>query len=126
MKSKTLIPRIMVWLTLVSLIMLIINNSLFLHVHKLDDGSIISHAHPFNKTQKTTSGEAKHHHTSNEILIYQILDTVSLLLIVFTGIQVLIPILKHFTAYYNAKKHSTENISGYSIRPPPFLPKFSI
>lgn len=126
MKSKTLIPRIMVWLTLVSLIMLLINNSLFLHVHKLDDGRIISHAHPFNKSQKTSSGEAKHNHTANEILIYQILDSVSLLLIVFAGIQILIPVIQHLTSYYNAKKHSKEIITGYSIRPPPFLPEFTI
>jgi hypothetical protein len=34
----------------VFMILLIVNNIVFLHVHKLPNGEIIVHAHPYNKS----------------------------------------------------------------------------
>ncbi len=119
-KSKSAIRIVMVWLTLVSLSLLLINNSVFLHIHKLDDGSIISHAHPFKTSDKTSSGEARHQHSLNEILIYQILDSVTMLLIVFAVVEALIPVTRHLAQFYFYSPYKKDVISGYSIRPPPF------
>jgi len=119
-KSRSAIRIVMVWLTLVSLTLLLINNSVFLHIHKLDDGSIISHAHPFKTSDKTSSGEARHQHSLNEILIYQILDSVTMLLIVFAGVGVLIPVIRRLFQFYFYKPYKKDVINGYSIRPPPF------
>jgi len=110
----------MVWLTLVSLSLLIINNGVFLHTHKLDDGRIISHAHPFKTTDKTSSGEAQHRHSLNEIFIYQILDSVTMLLIVFAIIEALIPVTQRLARFYFYSPYKKDVINGYSIRPPPF------
>ncbi|MDD4149679.1 MAG: hypothetical protein PHE33_06590 [Bacteroidales bacterium] len=120
MKSKKIIRIIMVWLTLVSLSLLIINNGVFLHTHKLDDGRIISHAHPFKTADKTSSGEAQHHHSLNEILIYQILDSITMLLIVFAIIEALIPVTQRLVRFYFYRPYKKDVINGYSIRPPPF------
>ncbi|MDD2634724.1 MAG: hypothetical protein PHW82_04425 [Bacteroidales bacterium] len=120
MKSKNAIHVIMVWLSLVSLSLLLINNSVFLHTHKLDDGRIISHAHPFKTADKTSSGEARHQHSLNEILIYQILDSVAMLLIVFAVVEALIPVIIHLFGFYFYKACKKDVIDGYSIRPPPF------
>ena len=48
--------------------MLTFNQSVNLHSHKLADGTIVSHAHPYNKT--SDSGPVKnHHHTLTGLLI---------------------------------------------------------
>ncbi len=53
--------------------LLIANKSIFLHSHKLDDGTITQHAHPYDK-----SGDSKpyksHHHTNAELLFFQNLE----------------------------------------------------
>lgn len=110
----------MVWLTLVSLSVLLLNNSVFLHIHKLSDGRVISHAHPFKTSDKTSSGEARHTHSLNEILIYQILDSLTMVLIVFAGIEALIPTARRLFNFYSHSPYKKHVINGYTIRPPPF------
>lgn len=45
-----------------------ITNALYLHSHRLPDGSVITHAHPFNKTQDKSP--YKHHrHTQVELFL---------------------------------------------------------
>lgn len=53
--------------------LLIANTALFLHVHQLEDGTIISHAHPYNKTDDAQPIK-KHHHSKLDILIIHSLD----------------------------------------------------
>jgi hypothetical protein len=45
--------------------LMILDKALFLHTHKLNDGTIIVHAHPFNKS--ADSKPFKTHHHSNSI-----------------------------------------------------------
>lgn len=44
----------------------VLNNSLFIHIHILDDGSQIVHAHPFKKAQE--GKPVQHKHTKQELL----------------------------------------------------------
>lgn len=45
--------------------LLIINKVAFVHSHKLPDGTLITHCHPFNKND---TSPFKHHHHSNATL----------------------------------------------------------
>lgn len=53
--------------------LLIINNTVWQHVHILPDGTLISHAHPYNKTTENTPVK-QHHHSSAEMLILENLE----------------------------------------------------
>lgn len=57
---------------------LIANKALFLHVHKLNDGTFIEHAHPFNKTGDSTPLKS-HSHSAGQFLLFQVLETISFL-----------------------------------------------
>lgn len=50
--------------------MLTFNQSVNIHTHKLDDGTIVSHAHPYNKTSDSDPIKS-HHHTLTELLILE-------------------------------------------------------
>ena len=46
----------------------ILNNAVFLHAHRLPDGQVILHAHPYNKSQDP--GPIKtHHHAATELYV---------------------------------------------------------
>ena len=68
----------------------ITNKLVFSHLHKLDDGTVIEHAHPYNRS--TDSGPYKsHHHTKSELLFFQNLRIIfPIIFIVFA----VIPIVK--------------------------------
>ena len=48
--------------------MLITNKAVFMHVHKLEDGSIVVHAHPYNESDNKTPYKT-HHHSKTELLL---------------------------------------------------------
>ena len=52
----------------VFMILLIVNNIVFLHVHKLPNGEIIVHAHPYNKSNDTEPIK-NHTHSNREYLV---------------------------------------------------------
>ena len=52
--------------------MLIINNIVFLHAHKLPNGYIIIHAHPFNKSKDSAPFKMHHHSHSEFFLLHNI------------------------------------------------------
>jgi len=57
----------------VTFAMLIMNNALFIHSHKLLDGKIVTHSHPFNKTKDSTPFKT-HTHSSVEFFLLQHLE----------------------------------------------------
>jgi len=50
--------------------MLIINNSVFMHTHKLSDGTVIIHSHPYDKSNDSKSHKT-HHHTKAEFVFLE-------------------------------------------------------
>lgn len=50
--------------------MLVANKSIFMHTHKLADGTIIVHAHPFDRSNESGPYQS-HQHTEAEFLIFQ-------------------------------------------------------
>lgn len=63
--------------------LLIANQGLFLHPHILENGTIVSHSHPYDKNQDSEPYK-QHHHTKAEFLFYSNLNILflSVLLIV--------------------------------------------
>jgi len=60
--------------------LLTLNNVLFTHFHKLANGELIVHAHPFSKSGQTNNPSETHEHTKVELLVFDSL------LLLFTGI----------------------------------------
>lgn len=74
-------------------ILLITNNAFFTHIHKLPNGNIITHAHPFNKSENSNS--TQHTHTDFQIFILQqlqLLVLLSLITIVFLQVQIILSV----------------------------------
>ena len=63
--------------------MLVINNIVFIHAHKLPNGYIIIHAHPFNKSKDAVPFKI-HYHSNVEFLLLH-----NLQLLFFVGIFIL-------------------------------------
>lgn len=53
--------------------LLIANTAIFLHVHELSDGSLISHAHPYDKTDEKHP-EKTHQHSQTDLLLIHSLE----------------------------------------------------
>lgn len=60
------IQKLVSGLLVFSVGLLIVNNVVFLHTHKLANGNIIVHAHPYNKSQDSAPFK-KHNHSSKEL-----------------------------------------------------------
>ena len=60
--------------------MLLTNKAIFMHVHKLEDGSIVVHSHPYNTSDNTTPYKT-HHHSKTELLFIQSLELLLLFIL---------------------------------------------
>jgi len=72
---KTIVNNITIksvaWLMIGIMGVLVANKAVFVHSHILNDGTIIEHAHPYNKSTDSTPYKS-HHHTKAEFLFFQI------------------------------------------------------
>jgi len=104
-------------LLLVSLL-LIINNALFIHIHKLPDGNIIAHSHPYNKSENLPNHN-QHNHTNSEILLLLQLQT---LIIVFIVGIVFYNLFNHYKKIvYFSNNLKVIYYSNKLSRAPPFF-----
>jgi len=97
--------------------LLIANKALFIHTHKLEDGRIVVHAHPYNKSGDSESPYKNHSHTKLELLFYQNSENLTVLgTPYFSFITV-------FTTWVYPFDNSTENnltsIQAFLGRAPP-------
>ncbi len=53
--------------------LLITNKGIFTHSHKLENGSVVTHSHPYNKSNDTEPFKS-HHHSTAEFLFFENLD----------------------------------------------------
>jgi len=53
---------------IIMVVMITLNNALFLHKHILPNGDIIVHAHPYKKAADNAPFQS-HHHSTNELFI---------------------------------------------------------
>lgn len=81
--------KLIIYLLVVLMGMFIANKVFFLHMHKLKDGTIVEHAHPFSKSDDSSPFK-KHQHSEAELLFFQNLEI--LFPIVFLAIVLTITI----------------------------------
>ncbi len=68
---------------------LVINSFINRHYHKLENGVIICHAHPYDKHKAENLPQESHHHTSLEFLLFGLITTpVFLLSIGFLALNI--------------------------------------
>ena len=118
--KTTLKNRLQKWVAAVLVLsvgLLIVNNVVFLHTHKLPDGSIVVHAHPYNKSDDPAPFK-KHNHTSKELFHSWNLQLL-FISIVFPLIVVPFTRAVHVAAYLPFFKHATY-IFILKGRDPPF------
>ncbi len=68
--TKNITIKLLSYLVIGMISILIVNKSIYLHTHKLADGSVISHAHPYNKSDDDKPFKS-HHHADTQLLFFQ-------------------------------------------------------
>ena len=69
--------------------LLIANKGLFTHTHKLGNGTLVTHSHPYDKKQDSEPYK-KHPHTKYEFLFFQSLNILFLSIILIFSILALV------------------------------------
>ena len=98
------------------MVLFIINKAFFLHNHKLNDGTIITHAHPYNKSNDSKPYKS-HYHSDTEFLFFQHLET--LFLLVSSTIAIIIFVRKEKKSFKLITKQSLIFINLSKGRAPP-------
>ena len=96
--------------------MLIANNIAFTHVHQLDDGTIIEHAHPYNKANDSEPIKS-HHHSNAELLFFQ--NIAILFFTAFLTLGVVLFAISKRVAFGLILEHASTYINLYKGRAPP-------
>ena len=52
---------------------LLVNKAVYIHVHVMPNGTVVTHAHPFNKAADSTQGKS-HHHSNLEFFMFHALE----------------------------------------------------
>lgn len=113
-RAKTLIS-----LLIIGLIGLLITNKIvFTHIHKLDDGTIVEHAHPYNKADDSDPLK-KHHHSNAELLFFNNLNI--LFLIAFVALGIVFSVKKKRSSFYLKLALWLTHINLHKERAPPVL-----
>lgn len=96
--------------------MLIVNNVFFLHAHKLSNGIIVVHAHPYDKTSDSQPYQS-HHHTKAELLFFQNLEI--LFIIVILTFLLVAPFKKEKVLFKSITEYTSICINFNKGRDPP-------
>lgn len=98
--------------------LLIANKTFYWHTHKLDDGSIASHAHPYDK-EHDSSPLKSHHHTKSAFDFFNHLYV--LFLFVFFVVGYFVSEIK--ASFFVRSKENAYNqlLSSHPGRAPPTL-----
>lgn len=67
---KNISKRVVIICMIVISGLLIINNVIFLHSHKLDNGNFVTHAHLYDKTNDSAPIKS-HHHSKTELIFLE-------------------------------------------------------
>jgi len=94
----------------------IVNKAIFLHVHKLNDGTIVAHAHPYDKSNDSKPYKS-HHHSNAGFLFFQNLEI--LFLIVFLTLALIILDKKEEALFKLITEHTLICINLHKGRAPP-------
>ena len=117
---KTIVRNITIksvtWLVIGMMGMLIANTAVFIHTHKLSDGTVIKHAHPYNKTNDSAPYKS-HHHSKAEFLFLQNLEILFLLMFLTFALLTFAKRVKN--KFYIITRNSLNCIILHKGRAPP-------
>lgn len=83
---KKYLQHILVASGLIAMMLFSYNNATNWHFHKLDDGTIVKHAHPYQKGTKPDAPFQKHQHSGKEFFFLQFLSQfIALTIIAFAA-----------------------------------------
>jgi len=109
-----IIPFIMIGI----MVMLIANKSIFMHSHKLVDGTVIFHSHPYDRSNDSNPDKT-HQHTKTEFLFFQ---NIEILFSLFFLTGVFIPFAQKTYFYFHiTSSYDSACIIIHKGRAPPVL-----
>jgi hypothetical protein len=108
--------RVFIYILVAVILFTVINNYFFLHTHKLPDGRVVAHAHPF-KSDKS-SNNVNHQHSEAELLFIHLINN-----LLFALIFLLILLLNTLTlsTFYYKKTNLRFSHKSCCERAPPIL-----
>lgn len=80
--NGNIIRKIVALLMLAGVCILLVNKIIFIHSHRTIDGIIITHYHPYNKSNDTEPFKS-HHHSNTEFYIHENLKVLLPLVIIY-------------------------------------------
>ena len=116
--NKMVRHRLIAWLFIVSVLMTLANNIVYIHSHLLGDGTIVIHAHPFNKSGDKEPFKAHFHSDAH----FSAIQHLSVLFFTVAAIAFLaIEVSGYF--YFTARKRflPKENYQVALLRAPPAM-----
>lgn len=87
--NKNMLKKLLSLVLIVLLGLMTVNKSIFTHSHKLGNGIIITHSHPYN-TAKDTTPFKEHHHSQSQLLFYASIDIVFVAIFFVLGLKLII------------------------------------
>lgn len=121
MRVISRINSIFAIIALLSVLVLIANNILFVHSHHLENGQTIIHAHPYNLFAEGDS-KPKHEHSKNELILINLFNNilVSIIIISFFTAFIRKNVVKECVPIVKNEFYKTNYfLSSISARPPP-------
>lgn len=115
---KNIIVKTIAVFLVISMVLMIANKIVFIHSHVLENGEIIFHAHPFDKTNDREPYKS-HHHTRAELFFFQNFNILLPLVFLFLKLIYLPP--KEIYFIYPEKKADSVGIPSRKCRAPPVL-----
>ncbi|MEA3317535.1 MAG: hypothetical protein U9R54_06220 [Bacteroidota bacterium] len=113
---KNIIIKISSFLLIGMIALLIANKTFYLHTHKLSDGTIVIHSHPYEKTNNPVSEESHHH---SNILLHFSQNLSLLFFIVFLVIGTSLFLRKTLFSYQVINNYTRYYFSIHKGRAPP-------
>ncbi len=107
------IARVILPVFLLSILLYLANATVNQHMHMLDSGIVVNHAHPFEKPNPAKPSEG-HHHTSTELILLNQISANAFWIYLF--ILLLSPIFFTFSAFIIRKLAASSQPDLYFLR----------
>lgn len=120
--AKQRLYRILSLLALPLVMGLFFNQAANWHLHRLDNGTVIEHAHPFERSCNNNSPFQDHHHSGQEfIFLGMISNALTLLLVAFVVAAALFIVGEKVTDRYVSRFATAPDFSANLLRAPPVI-----
>lgn len=120
--AKQQLYRILCLLALPLVMGLFFNQAANWHLHKLDNGMVVEHAHPFERSGNTNVPFQSHQHTSQDfIFLGMISNALTLLLVAFVVAAALLIVVVKSIDRYVSRFATSPDFRANLLRGPPVI-----